>query len=331
MNRLMRTHPGRNPEYRPPEYRPMVSIVICTRDRPRQLRECLASLAGLEYRPFDVLVVDNAPSSAAALDVAVRHGARHILDPVPGLSHARNLGARSTESDIIAYLDDDALPAGGWLSALVEEFQDPLVMAVAGCTLPTRDGLREEAAPNSIAGSTLPLAQRTVHDKSTPQWFQRANFGGVGVGNNMAFRRSAFDAWRGFDERLGRGALLDGFEEHHAFFSLLKLGYKVISTPRAIVYHPLPSPQDAAWRSLKDMTNTAAYLTLLFMEEPKYRGLIFRFVVEALGGKGRTWRPKDHARCATTRLPIWKSLKALLRGPWIYQRSTGPRGSLTNR
>jgi hypothetical protein len=53
-----------------------------------------------------------------------------------------------------------------------------------------------------------------VVDRQTPAWFERANFGGIGDGGNMAFRRYAFAVWPGFDVRLGRGALLHGGEEH---------------------------------------------------------------------------------------------------------------------
>ena len=46
--------------------------------------------------------------------------------------------------------------------------------------------------------------ERRAVDRQEPAWFEMANFGGVGDGGNMAFRRRAFDIWPGFHERLGR-------------------------------------------------------------------------------------------------------------------------------
>src|SRR5205823_9529689 len=86
----------------------------------------------LEYPKFDVLIVDNAPKDARAWEIAMRWGTRYVMEPVKGLSHVRNFGARACISEIIAYLDDDAIPERDWLSGLVREFKDPRVMAVTG-------------------------------------------------------------------------------------------------------------------------------------------------------------------------------------------------------
>src|SRR4051812_15843072 len=46
-----------------------ITVVICTRERPQELGRALMSLAAQEYPAFDVLVVDNAPTSTAVADV----------------------------------------------------------------------------------------------------------------------------------------------------------------------------------------------------------------------------------------------------------------------
>jgi len=112
------------------------SVVICTRDRPERLEQCLEAVARLDYPRVDALIVDNAPSDSRTRDLAARRGVRYLVEPLPGLSRARNRGARACETEIVAFLDDDAIPEPDWLSALAAEFMDPLVMAVAGRVRP---------------------------------------------------------------------------------------------------------------------------------------------------------------------------------------------------
>src|SRR2546422_10702578 len=99
----------------------LCTVVICTRDRPESLDRCLGAVGALDYPSFDVLVVDNGSSATGTREVAERWGARCTVEPRPGLSRARNRGAGEAQGDLIAYLDDDALPEPGWLAAIERE------------------------------------------------------------------------------------------------------------------------------------------------------------------------------------------------------------------
>jgi cellulose synthase/poly-beta-1,6-N-acetylglucosamine synthase-like glycosyltransferase len=150
----------------------------------------------------------------------------------------------------VAFLDDDSVPEPEWLTGLAQEFKDPLVMAVTGPAKALKvETEAERLCALEAALNTNGCRSRTV-DRQTPNWLEMANFGGLGHGGNMAFRRHAFDIWGGFDERLGRGALLHGGEEHYAFFRLLESGYRVVYNPRAVVVHPFP-----VWRSCTGRTS----------------------------------------------------------------------------
>ena len=89
----------------------MITFVICTYDRPALLADCLAGLVAQTIPPtaFDVLVVDNHPNRSAR-SVADRFEVRYCHEPTPGLSHARNRGARTADTAWVFYLDDDAVP-----------------------------------------------------------------------------------------------------------------------------------------------------------------------------------------------------------------------------
>jgi len=302
---------------------PACTVVVCTRSRPALLDRCLAAVSALTYPGFDVLVVDNAPPDSQARAVAGRWRTRYILEPRRGLSRARNAGARASASAVLAYLDDDAVPEPSWLDALTAEFADPRVMAATGRILP----IEETQAPDIRAwraGLDCGAERRAV-DRDTPHWFEMANFGGVGDGGSMAIRRAAFEHWPGFHERLGRGALVNGGEEHHAFFSLVDRGFRVVYTPHARVRHPFPgTAADLRRRQLRDATAAAAYMTLLFVEEPRYRRRVLSYVAGWLGGARRTWRA-NRVPAASRLAARWRMLAAYGAGPLLYacSRVTG--------
>jgi cellulose synthase/poly-beta-1,6-N-acetylglucosamine synthase-like glycosyltransferase len=278
----------------------------------------LEAVARLSYPRFEILVVDNAPRDDKSREVAGRRGVRYILEPAPGLSRARNRGARACETEIVAFLDDDAIPEPDWLSALAAEFTDPLVMAVAGRVRPLSAETEAERLGALVAGLDAFGAERRTVDSNTASWFEIANFGGIGTGGNMAFRRRAFDTWTGFDERLGCGAPLEGSEEHYAFFKLIDLGYRAVYTPHAVVRHPCPQTMEQLRaRHAQMLTSAAGYMTLLFVEEPRYRWAALKYAVEALKGSGRPWRAPA-AAYQPRLIPRWRALLAYLSGPIRY-------------
>ncbi len=312
-------------------YFPTCTVIICTHNRPQELEQCLEGVSRLKYPRFEALVVDNAASDESAKDVAERWGARYVLEPIAGLSRARNRGAHKSTSEIVAYLDDDSVPEPDWLATLVKEFQDPLVIAATGRVLPFTMETEAEHLWAQIGVSPDGHGRRAL-DQQTPLWFEIANFGGIGDGGNMAFRRSVFNTWRGFDERLGRGALLDACEEHHAFFELLHCGYRIVYTSNAIVRHPYPRTlEELRERHLKALAASTGYFTLLLVEEPRYRRAVLKYLTEALRASPRSWRgptTTPRPRC----VPQWRALFAYLSGPLRYAqtrltRETPPKRS----
>src|SRR5262249_55826920 len=114
---------------------PLLTVVICTHNRPADLERCLEGLAALED-DVAVIVVDSA--SDPALDAVVdgfssslRHLTYHY-EPEAGLSLARNRGLELARSELVAFLDDDAVPEPSWARNLVGPFEAPGVVCVGG-------------------------------------------------------------------------------------------------------------------------------------------------------------------------------------------------------
>jgi glycosyltransferase involved in cell wall biosynthesis len=285
----------------PSHSEPSCTVIICTRDRPDCLDECLAALAVVDYSNFDVLVVDNAPIDSRGRDIAGRWNVRYLVEPRPGLSFARNAGCRASTAEVLAFLDDDSIPQPDWLRALAAGFADPSVLAVTGRILPP-----PAKAPAGVPFNLDMGTEPRRFDRSDPLWFEKANFGGIGIGCNMAIHRRAFEIWSGFDERLGRGTPMHGGEENHAFFRLIEAGAVIAYLPEARVAHPLPPLGD----HLKDLSAAVPYMMLLFFESP-YKSRLVRYLLSATPGADRPWRYIRPERAPST---PWRRLKAFLTG-----------------
>jgi glycosyltransferase involved in cell wall biosynthesis len=253
---------------------PTVSVVICTHKRPEFLRNCLDAVTNLQPPPSELIVIDNTDGDGQTQAVAQEYAARYIVEPRIGLSRARNRALLESKSEIIAFLDDDAVPTPRWLNHLSTPFkEDRRVAAVTGST-------------TSSEGSECHIVMdpaRSVDD-GDEDWFVMAGFGGLGIGANMALRKSACSEPGTFDERLGRGSILGGGEESEAFVKLLTRGYRIVHEPYAIVKHP-DKPIDVE----KEASRAIAYWLLLFFEFPDHRLDLLRFLLNRLRHKPLTW------------------------------------------
>ena len=218
-----------------------VTVAICTRQRPDELRRALHSVV---HQADEVLVVDNGPTEPRTAEVAREFpGVRYTAEPVPGLDFARNRALREASGDIVAFLDDDAVAAPGWARALTGPFEeDARVGLVTGrveaFSLATEAQRLFEANGGFGRGSErirLPRdAGRPLHGRPAPLIAWAVS---VGSGCSMAVRRDALIALGGFDEALDLGPALPGGGDHDALWRLLGAGFDVVYEPSALAFH----------------------------------------------------------------------------------------------
>ncbi|MDE3188114.1 MAG: glycosyltransferase family 2 protein [Acidobacteriota bacterium] len=285
------------------------SVVICTRHRPDDLRRCLKAISTLHRPPDEVLVVDNTAGDRETERAAREVGARYVVASVEGLSRARNLGMAESRHEIVVYVDDDAVPTGHWLEDLIEPFTDPSVAAVTGETVPP-----ESAGANRSHEPPRRLCNRDLH------WFEIATFGGLGIGANMALRKSACAGLKIFDERLGRGAPFRIGEESYAFASLIARGYSAVHVHKAIVVHRL-KPRNIA----QEAKCSIAYWLLLFSEFPGHRLDLIRFLLRRLRRRPLPW-PRIPQEAGDIISSSWRTrLQAAMAGILLFLRTPKPR------
>lgn len=284
------------------------AVVICTRNRPELLQACLAAVGRFTIAPAEVLVIDNSAGDSETEHIAGACGARYLIEPVPGLSRARNRACRESTAEVVAFLDDDAVPCEDWLSQILAPFADDRVASVTGDTLAP-----EDAGSGGIVSKSRPTR---FLSKADPLWFEIANFGGLGFGTNMALRRRHCLSEPFFDERLGRGAPIWIAEESHAFTQLIARGLTAVHVPSAIVVHP-NKPRDVE----REATASFAYWLLLFFEFPKHRGDLIHFLWRRLRRKPLSW-PRDPNGPGEIISSSWLlKIKALFAGCALYFRA----------
>ena len=295
---------------------PACSVVVCTRHRARRLAACLEAVFRLDHPSFEVVVVDNTPGDPAVQELARTLGARYLAEPLCGLSRARNAGARAARGAVVAFTDDDATPEPDWLSRHAAALADPDLSATTGRVVPSSPGSVTGRAYLAAGAEDLGARPYRV-SRSTPAWFEMAHFGGVGVGPNMAFRRSLFDSGWGFREDLGPARGLPG-EEHFAFFSLIRDGHCIAYVPESVVRHDVPESVAALRRRRRRMARgAAAYLVMLVVEERGSRRAAMRYAWSAFSGERRDWRPTPAEQPLVPR----RELAAIaVTGPLLYLR-----------
>lgn len=216
-----------------------VSLVICTRDRPDRLRRCLESVAALTFQPAEIIIVDNGVRREETRRATEQfEKVRYIVEPIPGLSRARNAGVRAASSPLVAFTDDDIVLGRDWLFHLLNALRDPRVAAASGLVFPAElrteaqvafehrfGGFHQGYEPRSYGPEFL----RRAGHKAAPVWR-------ICAGGNMIVRRAAFDSVGLFDESLGAGAA--GCSEDSEFwYRILANGGTCGYAPAAVVHH----------------------------------------------------------------------------------------------
>jgi GT2 family glycosyltransferase len=210
---------------------PPVSLVIATRDRPVGLVRCLTGLIEGDRPPAEIVIVDQGVRSVeheAAETVRTRSVLRYIRRVGGGVASARNAGVLAATSDLVAFTDDDCVPAPGWLSALVQACAPP-VAGATGRVLPLQ----------SSRTNLVPMSSRTRDEPRvygpggvSPPWE-------VGTGGNLLLRRHVLEDVGGFDERFGPGARFKAAEDIELLQRVLTAEYVVAYAPEAVVYHEM--------------------------------------------------------------------------------------------
>jgi glycosyltransferase involved in cell wall biosynthesis len=224
-----------------------LSVVVGTYNRAHLLGGTLAALAsqGVPHSlRWEIVLVDNNSSDATAEVIAefsrtTATPVRYVFERQQGLSHARNRGIREARGSIIAFTDDDVLPAADWIAEVVGAMDRWNAHGVGGRILPRW----ETSPPRWLIDNRRLLNRIAIMDFQAGRLLALPLDDGPQVwGANMAFRRELFEQIGEFDPRRGLvGKKLFRGEDTDMVDRALKRGLRIAYDPALTVFHRISS------------------------------------------------------------------------------------------
>jgi GT2 family glycosyltransferase len=226
---------------RPIRGEPRVEVIICFRDRPELLERCVGSLRSVSsYERLELALVDNGSTETttrALLDrLAATSHTRVLSDPRPfNFSALNNLAARSSEADVLVFLNNDTeIIQPDWLTALLEEAVRPEVGAVAPLLLYGDGRVQHAGAAIGLHGYAGHPFAGLPPERETP--FGRATGGTRNwlavTAACMMVERKKFLAVGGFDESFAVAG-----NDVDLGLRLTAAGHRSLCVPHARVRH----------------------------------------------------------------------------------------------
>ena len=197
---------------------PKVSVVVCTYNGGRFIRETCEALEKLDYPNFEVIIVSDG-STDDTLKIVSEFEFEVIAVENGGLSRARNLGLNRAQGEIVAYLDDDAYPDQHWLKYLAWSFLGSKHDGIGGPNFPPPDDdFWALCVAHSPGGPNHVLLADDLAEHIP--------------GCNMAFRKSALERVGGFDREFRIAG-----DDVDVCWKIQEYGGTLGFSPAAVVWH----------------------------------------------------------------------------------------------
>lgn len=178
-----------------------VSVIVCAHDEAENLRELIPLLLSQEYPDFEVVIV-NDRSNDSTLDLLLQESGKdsrvrmvHVRETpqrVNAKKYALTLGIKAATHDWLLFTDADCRPRGTqWISTMSRYFDDETRFVLGFSPYMVRPGflnlfIRFEALLTAIQYFAF-------------GWMKNPY---MGVGRNLAYRKSFFLAEKGFNNLL---------------------------------------------------------------------------------------------------------------------------------
>lgn len=207
-----------------------VSVIVVSRGRPQSLARTLTGISQLQYWNFEIVVVADPQGIEAARALPFAPDIKLLPFDEPNISAARNLGLTYAAGEIVAFIDDDAVPEPMWLRHLIAPAVRSDVGAMGGYVR-GRNGISFQWKAGSLDGfgRAQPL---TLDDRQATVMTPPKGRAIKTEGTNMAFRRDVVIDLGGFDP-----AYHYFLDETDLNMRLARAGYATALVPLAQVHH----------------------------------------------------------------------------------------------
>lgn len=225
-------------------FQPGCTVTLCTYNRLESLKRSLNSLLALDYKEFEIIIIDDCSSDDTAKYLATLKNSKIKIithQQNLGLSEARNSGIKAAKYDFVASIDDDCVADRNWLKNLVAGFTSDNISFVFGQVFYISEnyhGYFPERLVRNI-NAVWPMGGNIVYRKN--------------VFEKIGYLNSEFFYYNNEDSEIAIRAVANGF--------------KYARSPQAIVIH-----EAAVWnvKSLLRSARNGAVWPKLKKLYPKY-------------------------------------------------------------
>lgn len=207
-----------------------VSVVINTLNRAQCIGAAIDGVLRQTKLALELIVV-NGPSIDNSKNVIAQFGPKiHVINITQAnLGISRNVGLSAATGEIVAFVDDDAVPEPNWLEHLMTAYADDAIGAAGGFVIDAASGNYQWqvctcARTGEVDTNTAGPLDHLVHPGADPFLYL--------PGCNMSFRRSVILSVGGFDESLEYG-----YDDVEACMRIVDAGHRIAVVRQANVRH----------------------------------------------------------------------------------------------
>jgi glycosyltransferase involved in cell wall biosynthesis len=218
-----------------------ISVVIPTYRRPKLLIKCLKALThqDLDRQLFEIIVVSDGPDELTDERLKTWPQVRYFATPEKrGPAAARNYGWLNAKGRLVAFTDDDCIPAPDWLNAFYDQYKVNTNAAFSVHTI-------------------VPISEKPTDYERNVAGLQTADF----ITANCCCPKKVLAITGGFDEEF----TMAWREDSDLEFKLIEAQIPINKIANAVVTHPV---RQAQWGiSIKEQRKTM-YNALLYKKYP---------------------------------------------------------------
>ena len=231
-----------------------VCIIIPVKEISPKFEACITNISNLNHNNFDVTIIDDSKDGKLVIPQSGYNKIKVLHSYSRGPSYARNLAAKETDADLIAFTDSDCLVDKEWLTELLKGLEAFADAAACG-------GIQK--LPDDATGferKVFLFMQRIGFITDYIRTSKRTDIAEVNHNASccVIYRRDIFLKEGGFLEKLWPG---EDLEFDHR---LKKKGYKLYFNPRAEVYHYRPKDLRGFLRMMYRYGSACGILTRMY-------------------------------------------------------------------
>jgi GT2 family glycosyltransferase/glycosyltransferase involved in cell wall biosynthesis len=215
----------------------VVSVIIVNFRGTDDTLEAVTRLNEVEWpvEKLEIVVVENGSGDDSAERLTAALGSQEnvtiiVSDDNLGFTGGSNLGAKNATGEFLAFLNNDAKPAPGWIAGAIGQFEVSPRVAAVGSKVLDWEGKTIDFVDGSVTWFGMGFKNNIAEPDDGR--FDEPKDILFGTGSALFVRAAVFAEVGGFDERL-----FMFYDDVDLGWRLNVLGYRVRFAPQSVVYH----------------------------------------------------------------------------------------------